>query len=149
VQGGTSAVILDPAEGDTGVALFAERDITAFKTTLAPGAAATARQFSSADALYLGGFLNAAPMQYVKFIPGNGGIEVITPGTLALTAAGAATISAASLAINAPTTFNDTVSGTKSGAGNYSFPNLKVAGINVEGHFHDDPQGGEVGPMRN
>lgn len=134
VQGGTSAVIIDPAVDDTGVALFAERDITAFKSTLTPGAPATQRQFSSADALYLGGFLNAAPVQYVRFVPNGGGIDVITPGAM--------TFTAASLTVNAPTVFTDTVSGTKTGAGNYSFPNLAVGGVNLETHKHTNVQPG-------
>lgn len=142
VQGGVSALIIDPAEGDIGVALFAERDITAFKDTLQDGAAATERQFSSGDALYLGGFLNGAPAQYVRLRPGAGGIDVITPGAMNLQAGGVATLSAAQFVVNAPTTFNDTVSGTKAGAGNYSFPNLAVAGVNLETHKHTNVQPG-------
>ena len=142
VQGGVSALIIDPAEGDIGVALFAERDITAFKDTLQDGAAATERQFSSGDALYLGGFLNGAPAQYVRLRPGAGGIDVITPGAMNLRAGGVATLSAAQFVVNAPTTFNDTVSGTKAGAGNYSFPNLAVAGVNLETHKHTNVQPG-------
>ena len=142
VQGGASALIIDPAKGDRGVALFAERDITAYKASLSPSAPATQRQFSSADALYLGGFLNGAPTQYVRLLPNGGGIDVITPGAMNLSAGGAATLSAASFVVNAPTTFNDTVSGTKAGAGNYSFPNLAVAGVNLETHKHMDVQPG-------
>lgn len=151
VQGGTSAVIIDPAVGDTGVALFAERDITAFKSTLTPGAPATQRQFSSADALYLGGFLNGAPVQYVRFVPNGGGIDVITPGTMNLSAGGAATLTATTFTVNAPTTFTDTVSGTKAGAGNYSFPNLAVGGVNLETHKHTGvtPGGGNSGGPTN
>lgn len=151
LQGGASAVLLDPAPGDIGLAAFAERDITDVKATLTSGAPATARTYSSADALYLGGFLNGAPTQYVQFLANGAGIKIHTPGDLTLeapagavtlTAGGTATISAAALVVNAPVTFNDTVSGTKSGPGNYSFPNLAVAGVNLETHKHTDVQTG-------
>ena len=142
VQGGASALIIDPEIGDRGVALFAERDITAYKQTLQPGAPATQRQFSSADALYLGGFLNGAPTQYVRLIPRGGGVDVFTPGAMNFSAGGAASITAASFDVHAPTVFHDTVAGTKAGAGNYSFPNLAVNGVNLETHKHTGVQTG-------
>lgn len=91
-QGGSSAVILDPAVGDTGLAMFAERDITSIKTTLATGPAATDRNHSSADGLYIGGVLNAAPTQWVKFLPDAAGIDVHTPGALTGSAGGGMTL---------------------------------------------------------
>lgn len=91
-QGGTSAVILDPAIGDTGLALFAERDITNVKSTQQPGPAATDRTHSSADGLYIGGVLNADPIQWVKFLPDAAGIDVHTPGPLTGTAGGGMTL---------------------------------------------------------
>lgn len=91
-QGGSSAVILDPAVGDTGLALFAERDITNVKTTLQAGPAATDRTHSSADGLYIGGVLNADPTQWVKFLPNAAGIDVHTPGPLTGTAGGGMTL---------------------------------------------------------
>lgn len=81
-QGGSSAVILDPAVGDTGLAIFAESDISNVKATLKAGPAATARTHSAGDGLYIGGVLNADPTQWVKFLPNAAGIDVTTPGTL-------------------------------------------------------------------
>ncbi len=88
LQGGTNAVILDPQPDDIGMAAFCSRDISAVKAD--PAAAVTnanagkggappgsARQFDMADGLYLGGFLNGTPEQYVQF--NADGITVLSP----------------------------------------------------------------------
>lgn len=91
LQGGLSAVVLDPVVGDIGVAIFAERDISTVVNTREPAGAQTARAYSSADGLYLGGFLNADPTQYVRFDP-EGGIEIVSTGDLTLSAPGDASL---------------------------------------------------------
>lgn len=91
LQGGLSAVVLDPVVGDIGVAIFAERDISTVISTREPAGAPTARAYSSADGLYLGGFLNADPTQYVRFDP-EGGIEIVSTGDLTLSAPGDASL---------------------------------------------------------
>lgn len=163
VQGGASAVVLDPAAGDIGLAVFAERDTTALATTLQAGPAATARSHSSADGFYFGGFLNGAPVQWVKFLAGAAGIDIHTPGDLTLSAAGAitltsggaTTINAASFVVNAPTTFNDTIAGTKAGTGSVQFaapveaPDFIAPNANLNTHVHTDPQGGNTGGPHN
>jgi len=72
-QGGKNAVICDPQKGDIGFVVAADRDMSALKSQ-APGAAtttgylpATRRQFNLADGIYIGGFLNVAPDQYLHF----------------------------------------------------------------------------------
>lgn len=82
LQGGTDAVILDPKVGDIGVCLFASRDIQGVKAdpqaSIANGTPpSSAAQFSYADGLYLGGFLNGVPVQYIAF--GAGGIALVSP----------------------------------------------------------------------
>ena len=137
IQGGVSAVIIDPAINDIGVAIFAQRDITTQKATLQQGPAATGRTYSTGDAIYMGGFLNAAATQYVQFLPGAAGINITSPGNIALnaggnisitaggaitsTSSGNTTVNAAAFIVNAPTTFSNTVSGTATGAGKFSF----------------------------
>lgn len=91
LQGGKSAVILDPVVGDLGVAVFAERDITNAIATREQGAAPTDRAYDAADGLYFGGFLNDDPDQYVKFDPA-GGIEIVSTGDLTIAATGDANI---------------------------------------------------------
>jgi Phage protein Gp138 N-terminal domain/GpV Apex motif len=74
IQGGANAVIIDPAVGDIGIALFASRDISSVKANKAPANPGSRRQFDMADAIYIGGLLNGVPTQYVRFSPD--GIEV-------------------------------------------------------------------------
>jgi hypothetical protein len=136
VQGGVSAVILDPEIGDIGLAVYSQRDITTIKATLEESPAPTARTFSTADGLYFGGFLNAAPTQWIKFLPGAGGIQVVSPADIDLNATGNinlqaaainfnstgnTTVTAAEFIVNAPAVFNGTISGTATGAGAVTF----------------------------
>jgi hypothetical protein len=67
LQGGKSAIILDPVKGDIGVAVFAMRDISSVKANKAVSNPGSARRYDYADGLYLGGFLNGVPTQYVQF----------------------------------------------------------------------------------
>lgn len=156
-QAGPSAIIMDPAVGDTGIAMFCQSDITSFKTTLTPGAAATDRDHSSADALYIGGILNGAATQYIRFKPGAGGIDIVSPADVTLTAGGAVRIqSGTSTTITAPGGFvvnanmvlNGTMSGTATGAGAYQFagviqaPDAVIAGVTQSTHKHGGVQPG-------
>lgn len=84
LQGGGSAVVLDPAVGDIGLAVMADRDILNVKTARTAAPPGSFRHNSMADALYLGGFLNAAPSQYIQFTPD--GVVIHTPGTVEISA---------------------------------------------------------------
>lgn len=171
VQGGVSAILLDPAVGDIGLAVYAQRDITNIKSSLAEGPAATLRTYSTADGLYLGGFLNGAPTQYVQFLANAAGINIVSPGNIELQAAGNislqaggalgltstsdTTVNAAALIINAPVTFNASVNGAATGAGAYTFaapitaPDFIVETIgSVKDHVHPVTTApGETGTM--
>lgn len=89
LQGGNTAVILDPQAGDVGMCGFCSRDISAVKAALIriQGGASNVNQqqdvgsnrmFDWADGLYFGGFLNATPTRYVQF-DGAGNVNVRTP----------------------------------------------------------------------
>lgn len=67
LQGGKNAIVLDPVKGDIGVAIFCMRDISSVKANKAASNPGSFRQYDYADALYLGGFLNGSPEQYVQF----------------------------------------------------------------------------------
>lgn len=67
IQGGVSAVIIDPKPGDIGVAIFADRDISAVRSSKKKSNPGSRRRHSMADGIYLFGVLNAAPTQYVRF----------------------------------------------------------------------------------
>lgn len=75
LQAGSSAIILDPVAGDIGLAFFASHDISKVKATRAPALPGSKRRHSLSDALYVGGILNQAPTQYIKFR--NGGIDIV------------------------------------------------------------------------
>jgi len=85
LQGGTSAVIIDPVAGDIGLALFASRDSSAVRNaalgaglpggqTFNPG---SNRSYDWGDGMYLGGMLNGVPGQWVRFSAA--GVEVVSP----------------------------------------------------------------------
>lgn len=86
LQGSQSAVIIDPAVGDIGIAVFSDRDMSSVVANRAaknpqsnPG---SRRRFDMADGIYIGGILNGTPLQYVQFLPNNGGINLVSPGTV-------------------------------------------------------------------
>lgn len=68
VQGGKNAIICDPCKGDIGVAVIADRDISAVKKTKKQSNPGSRRKNDLADGMYLFGCLNAAPTQYVRFV---------------------------------------------------------------------------------
>lgn len=73
LQGGKNAIIDDPVKGDIGLAVFAQRDISAVKRTKKQANPASPRRFALSDGLYLGGFLNTTPTQWFRFINDNDG----------------------------------------------------------------------------
>jgi hypothetical protein len=84
LQGGTNAIIIDPQVGDLGVAIFASRDISAVKTAKKQSNPGSRRRYSMSDGIYLGGILNAAPQQLVRF--SSDGIEIKSTSALTITA---------------------------------------------------------------
>ncbi len=80
IQGGSNAVILDPEVGDIGLAVFAENDISAVKSTKSPSPPGSARRNDYADGMYFGGFLNGSPTQFVQF--NSSGITVTSPASI-------------------------------------------------------------------
>lgn len=84
MQGGLSAIILDPKAGDIGLCCFASRDISSIKITKKQAPPNSNRGYNISDALYVGGMLNGAPNQYVRFK--DNGIEIISPETVTITA---------------------------------------------------------------
>lgn len=77
LQGGTNAVIIDPAIGDIGMGSFCSRDISAVKSARKAAPPGSRRAYNFSDCMYTGGFLNAAPVQYIQFT--TGGILVRSP----------------------------------------------------------------------
>lgn len=100
LQGGGNAIICDPVVGDIGVVVFASRDITGVVAAKGAANPSSNRRFSWSDGIYFGGILNGTPTQYIQFAAAGGGINIVSPGTVA---------------IQAPAT---TISGTANVAGN-------------------------------
>lgn len=86
LQGGSSAAIIPPAVGDLGICVFSDRDISSVKSAKKIANPGSFRTFDAADGIYLGGILNAAPTQYIQFLAGAAGINIVTPGPLKITA---------------------------------------------------------------
>jgi hypothetical protein len=67
-QGGSNAVLIDPQVGDVGWAVFADRDISAVKSTAgAQSNPGSLRKFNMADGCFFGVPIGPAPRQYVQF----------------------------------------------------------------------------------
>ena len=78
LQGGINAIICDPQVGDIGLAVFCERDISMVKRNKVQSPPSSKRQYDLNDAVYIGGFLNNSPQQYIQFT--ETGINIKTLG---------------------------------------------------------------------
>jgi hypothetical protein len=123
IQGGTNAVIIDPQVGDLGIALFGDRDLSAVKTTKDMAPPGSSRRNSLADALYIGGLLNGAPVQFVQFEAS--GITVKSPVKV--------TIEAPTVAVQGDMTVSGTVvtQSTITASGE-----VKSGNIGLQAHHH-------------
>lgn len=102
LQGGTDAVILDPKVGDIGAALFCSRDISAVKTAKGPANPGSFRgPGNPADGLYIGGYLNGTPTQYVRF--SSAGMELVSPTKVTIRAPVVEIDASTSLTVDSPT----------------------------------------------
>jgi hypothetical protein len=77
LQGGSNAIICDPAVGDIGVVVFGSRDLTAVIAAKGQANPGSNRRFAWSDAIYYGGVLNQTPTQYIKFV--TDGINIVSP----------------------------------------------------------------------
>jgi hypothetical protein len=69
LQAGASAIIMTPQVGDKGLAVFAHSDISSVKRKKGQALPGSRRKFDWADAIYLGGVLNADATSFIKFLP--------------------------------------------------------------------------------
>lgn len=84
LQGGTSGVIVVPAVGDIGLAVFAHSDISGVKRAKAPTTPGSARKFDYSDGIFLGGVLNVPATQFVRL--DSAGIAITSPVAVTITA---------------------------------------------------------------
>lgn len=122
MQGGGNAIICDPVVGDIGVVVFASRDITGVVAAKGAANPSSNRRFSWSDGVYFGGILNGAPTQYMQFLAGGGGINIVSPGTVAIQAP--ATTASGTLNVTGNTTLQATlaVTGTSTLTGAVAAP---------------------------
>jgi len=123
LQGGSNAVILDPQVGDIGLAAFAQRDISNVKSTKAQANPGSDRRFDMSDGLYIGGFLNGVPAQYVQFQ--TTGITVKSPQAVTIDAP--ATTITGTLQVDGAVTMQSTLDVTSTAT---------AQGTNVHTHVH-------------
>lgn len=90
LQSGPSAITMPPVAGDIGIAVFADQDSSSVIKNAGQANPGSLRRFDPADAIYVTGIggLNETPTQYINFLSGAGGINIVTPGPLAITASG-------------------------------------------------------------
>lgn len=81
IQGGKVALIIDPIEGDKGLAVFAQSDCsTVTAETTEPQQPGSKRMHSQSDGFYIGGFLNQEPTCYLELTQDNKAILHATGG---------------------------------------------------------------------
>lgn len=142
LQGGANAVIIDPQPGDLGLACFASRDISMIKSESGKAQARaeetqgltppTARKFDMSDGLYIGGFLNAVPEQFVQF--NADGIRVASPSLVRVEAPLIELVGDTSVTVQAPEIELDghvSVSGAVDAEGD-----VTGAGVSLQTHTH-------------
>ena len=101
LQGGSSAIVMLPKVGDIGIAVFASRDISTVKNAKVQSNPGSNRQYSFADAIYIGGILNSTPDQYLQFLANS--INTVSSGTVS-TEAEDIQLTSTTLEIDAQTT---------------------------------------------
>lgn len=124
IQGGVAALIIDPVVGDVGIAIFAQQDITGVSDVAQKPL--TKRNFSMADAMYVGGMVNGAPSVYVELTQ-DGVCNITAPQAVNIVTA-SAVVACDTMTVNAPSITmagNVTVNGT-----------LTANGISLTTHTH-------------
>lgn len=83
LQRGASAIIMNPVVGDIGMIAICDRDNSIARANRKQSVPGSKRMHSKSDALYLGGFLNQAPTQYVEFADNK--INIVAPNGVNIT----------------------------------------------------------------
>lgn len=103
IQGGANAVIIDPQEGDRGLAMACMRDITTVKETRQISPPSTRRKYDPSDIIYLGGILNDLPVRYLRIT--DNGVEIQGVSNVTINGDNT-TINATTATVNAATQIN-------------------------------------------
>lgn len=130
VQGGVNAIIIDPVAGDIGLAVIADRDISAVKASKKQANPGSYRRFDMADGIYIGGILNAVPTQYVAFL--QTGISIVDLNGNKLESSSAGWAMTGDFAVTGQITATKDITAGQGGADS----------VTMQGHKHSDIQTG-------
>lgn len=86
VQAGATALVIDPAVNDVGLAVVCDRDVSAVIAALGLAGPGSARHHDLSDLIYLFTLKSATAITRYIWAKTNGDITVLTPGTLTLQA---------------------------------------------------------------
>lgn len=131
VQGGASAIIIDPQIGDIGYIIVSGRDISNVIKSRKASAPGSFRMHSMSDCVYVGGYLNDAPTQYI--IMTGDGVRIVSPYTVKIEA------QSAEIACNLKVDGDVEVTGDVT-AGNISLKTHTHGGVQKGGGSTDEPQ---------
>ncbi|WP_241364088.1 Gp138 family membrane-puncturing spike protein [Klebsiella pneumoniae] len=150
LQGGANGIIIDPEAGDIGLAVIADRDVTGVKATKDVSAPGSSRRSHLSDGFYLGGFMNAAPSQYIQF--SSSGINIVSPKAITLNAPeinlnarSAVNISAPQIGLDGAVTQGKGNNGGDANFGGSVTAEKEVTGngIKLSSHGHDGVEKGK------
>lgn len=144
IQGGNSAIIIDPAPGDLCVVGFASRDISSVVAAKSEANPGSFRQFNWADGIYIMGICNQAPTQYVVF--SGAGITFVSPTKISLMAPEIDIVATDKIVINSPDNAIDSPSHDGTAIDGFNFvTHFHEAGTYVAGSTGVSGHSGEVG----
>lgn len=137
LQRGNSAIIMNPLAGDIGMIAVCDRDNSVVRANRKQSVPGSKRTHSKSDALYLGGFLNSAPDQFIEFA--DGAINITTPNPVNITCSSANVTAPDGVTITTPNmhvTGNITAGGDITDNNGTQSASLKVLRENYDLHKH-------------
>lgn len=137
LQRGSSAIIMNPVVGDIGMIAICDRDTTLVRANRKESVPGSGRKHSKSDALYLGGFLNDQPTQFIEFA--DGAINITTPNPVNITCSSATVTAPDGVTMTTPTlhvTGNITAGGNITDNNGTQSASLKTLRDNYDQHKH-------------
>lgn len=101
LQRGGSAIIMNPVAGDIGMIAVCDRDNSIARANRKQSVPGSKRTHSKSDALYLGGFLNNQPTQFIEFA--DGAINITSPNPVNITCSSATVTAPGGVTMTTPT----------------------------------------------
>lgn len=137
LQRGNSAVIMNPVVGDIGMIAICDRDNSVARANRKQSVPGSKRAHSKSDALYLGGFLNSEPDQFIEFA--DGAINITTPNPVNITCSSANIVAPDGVVVTTPemhVTGNITAGGNITDNNESQDASLKDLRDNYDMHKH-------------